>query len=76
MGIQIAILGRVVRPGMRFEHRRWVVGLPDGTVRADTCTVTAVRRGVVYYRNESEHGAGRYPSDFVSEVGRWLDEAA
>jgi hypothetical protein len=76
MSIQIAILGRVVRPGMRFEHSRWVVNLPDGTVRPAACTVTAVRRGVVHYRNEDGSAAAGYPSDFVDEVDHWLVQAA
>jgi len=76
MGTQIAILNREVRPGMRFQHAYWVVGLPDGSVRPETCTVTAVRRGVVQYRSESGYVAASYPSSFVTAVDRWLDEAA
>jgi hypothetical protein len=76
MSTQIAILGRVVRPGMRFQHSRWIVSLRDGMIRPATCTVTAVRKGVVYYRNEYGFVAASYPSDFVHEVGHWLVEAA
>jgi hypothetical protein len=76
MSIQIAILGRVVRPGMRFAHSRWLVSMPDGTLRPATCTVTAVRRGVVYYQNEDGSTGASYPSDFVDEVNHWLVEAA
>ena len=76
MGTQIMIHGRVVRPGMRFLHRRWLVGLPDGTVRSTICTVTALRRGIVYYRDESGVLAVRYPSDFAADVSRWMEEAA
>jgi hypothetical protein len=76
VGIQIAIHGRVVRPGMRFQHRNWLVALPGGGVRPDTCTVTAVRRGIVHYRNEAGFERASYPSEFVADVGRWLPEAA
>jgi hypothetical protein len=76
MGTQITILGYLVRPGMRFLHRRWLVGLPDGTVRPTICTVTRLHRGIVYYRDESGALTARYPSDFVSDVNRWLQEVA
>jgi hypothetical protein len=76
MSTQIAILGRVVRPGMRFLHRRWLVEQPNGAVRPTVCTVTAVRGGIIYYRDEAGALAVRYPSDFGSDVNRWLDEAA
>jgi hypothetical protein len=76
MGTQIVIFGHLVRPGMRFLHRRWLVGLPNGTVRPTICTVTGLRRGIIYYRDESGTMAARYPSEFVSDVNRWLEEAA
>jgi hypothetical protein len=73
---QIAIRGRVVRPGMRFQHTQWTIGLPDGTVRPDTCTVVAVRGGFLHYRNESGFVARSYPSSFASLITRWLPETA
>jgi hypothetical protein len=76
MGVQIAILGRLVRPGMRFQHRRWWVPAPDGSVRPAVCTVTAIRRGIVYYEDDSGQAVGQYPSDFVYDVDRWLELAA
>jgi hypothetical protein len=76
MGTQIAILGRVVRPGMRFEHARSFVLFADGSFRPDTCTVTSVRRGVVQYQKQSGDVAASYPSSFVSVVSRWLADAA
>jgi hypothetical protein len=76
MSIQIAILGRVVRPGMRFQHSRRVLSRPDGTGRPAICTVTAIRRGVVHYRDETGLLAASYPSEFVNDVGQWLVEAA
>jgi hypothetical protein len=75
-GTQIVIRGHLVRPGMRFAHRRRVVSLPDGTFHSDTCTVTAVRRGVVHYRNESGYHTTSNPSEFVNHVDHWLQEAA
>jgi hypothetical protein len=76
MGTQVAILNRVVRPGMRFRHKQWVVGRPDGSVRPDTCTVTAVRRGVVHFQTEAGHTTQSNPTSFIHHVDHWLDEAA
>jgi hypothetical protein len=76
MSTQILILGRLLRPGMRFQHASRTVRSPNGTVRPHLCTVTAVRRGLVSYRDEAgrlDHG---YPSSFVTVVARWLEEAA
>ena len=76
MSTQIAILGRLVRPGMRFEHNQWIVDMPNGAFRPVMCTVTAVRRGVVHYRSEFGLIAQSNPTYFVTVIARWLDEAA
>jgi len=73
---QILIVGRLLRPGMCFEHASEIVRLPNGRLRPDVCTVIAVRRGLVYYRHESGQVDSSYPSSFVTVVARWLDEAA
>jgi hypothetical protein len=61
---------------MQFQHRRWRVRLADGAVRPAICTVTEVRRGIVHYQDEFGLSAAQYPSDFVSDVDRWLELVA
>ena len=53
--------------GLRFRHarqRHQIPGLPVREWPAEVCEVTAVRRGVVYFRNES---------GFLSSTRSWAD---
>lgn len=63
---------RPVKPGLRFEHKRQIIGSPAGGMRPARATVTRVAGNIVYYRTESE--AKRYcPRDnFLAIVRRWL----
>jgi hypothetical protein len=63
------------RRGFRFEHSRQLVmtrGVPCSQWPPETCTVTAVRNGAVYYRNTSGFLAKVAINVFPTVVGKIL----
>lgn len=58
--------------GMRFIHARQIVETPGVPCREwphETCIVTAVRRGVVYYRNSTGFLTSTPVDRFADSVG-------
>jgi len=61
-----------IHVGMNFYHARFI----DGVYKPVRCTVTAVRRGMVYYSLDGgKHGHIKTPiEDFHASVGRLADD--
>ena len=59
--------------GMQFEHSRYIIFVnAEVGYRSDVCTITAVRQGVVYYRNESGYKTKQDLAKIHESVKRWV----
>ncbi len=63
-------------PGMRFLHGHQVTDTAAGDRRPETCEVTAVRHGVVYYRDSSGSRSLAPAEAFAACVLEWLRGSA
>lgn len=69
-----------LRRGRQFAHARQI--RPDSSSKSpggaipETCTVTAVRRGVVYYTNSTGFRSKIDLPRFHTILGQWMDVPA